>query len=310
MALKLQKHHATYLNKHPKALSTFKDRDGLVATIATADIPNILVMLLSNVQLASYFLCLSVFALSACHSASSHPSEEDQNPSTPTPLYSNESWAEALASSDELAKHYTADAISVASDGTYQEGAAKIAAHLFKTQHTAIDTIYSIAREYAGRDSAFVYEIGGYALDNGATYRHLVIWDQQQETPRRVLDFLALADLANRPEKGVLDSFREQWIELCSAHDAYQLVAQSYTPNALYYNHRPLVIGIDSIAVEYDYMNQPTYSLKLTPLAVEMVSADLAYEIGQCSGSYSGKYILVWQKDDEGKWKILLDSNI
>ena len=35
-------------------------------------------------------------------------------------------------------------------------------------------------------------------------------------------------------------------------------------------------------------MNNPDYTLTLEPLAFSMVNDDLAYEIGQCSGSYGG----------------------
>jgi hypothetical protein len=55
-------------------------------------------------------------------------------------------------------------------------------------------------------------------------------------------------------------------------------------------------------------MNNPTYQLTLTPIAVEAAGKDIAFEIGQCSGSYGGKYILVWQKIGNN-WKVLFDSN-
>ena len=57
-------------------------------------------------------------------------------------------------------------------------------------------------------------------------------------------------------------------------------------------------------------MNNKNYRLKLEPLIVKPVSKNLVFEIGQCSGSYDGKYILVWGKDVDGMWKIIIDSNI
>ena len=61
---------------------------------------------------------------------------------------------------------------------------------------------------------------------------------------------------------------------------------------------------------EYSYMNNKNYRLNLQPLIVKAVNASFAFEIGQCSGSYNGKYILIWKIDSDGSWKIFIDSNI
>ena len=97
---------------------------------------------------------------------------------------------------------------------------------------------------------------------------------------------------------------------LCNQHDAQQLVAQMYTANAMYYNHKPVVVGRKDITIEYDYMNQANYSLHLEPIIVETLTPALVFEIGQCSGSYGGKYMLIWEKQKDGSWQVLMDSNI
>ena len=56
-------------------------------------------------------------------------------------------------------------------------------------------------------------------------------------------------------------------------------------------------------------MNNPKYSLNLTPIVLELVNERIAIEIGQCSGSYNGKYVLVWEKTKDGQWKVLFDAN-
>ena len=99
-------------------------------------------------------------------------------------------------------------------------------------------------------------------------------------------------------------------MELCNAHNVPELVEQLYTEDALYYNHKPIIKGTESIIQEYDYMNKPDYQLKLEPRAIEIVNSEMVYEIGQCVGSYSGKYILIWKMVGPGEWKIFLDSNI
>lgn len=224
-------------------------------------------------------------------------------------LSADERWAQAVSTQKGLDSVYTPNALGISVDGSYYQGLAAIKAHLAEMHPEGIDTAFNLAREFAGRDSSYSYELGAYR-SNGQEYRQLVIWNQQEAIPQRELEFLAKTYMGERPASTVLDTFRQLWIERCNAHDAYRLVAQSYTPNALYYNHKPLVIGTDSIALEYSYMNRPQYQLLLTPLAVEMVNTELAFEIGQCSGSYGGKYVLVWQRNEQGIWQVLFDSNI
>ena len=226
-----------------------------------------------------------------------------------SPLIPDELWAQAVTENAGLDSLYVPNAIGILVNGSFYEGLSAIKAHLSTLYPEGIDTIYNLAREIAGRDSSYTYELSAYS-SQGEHYRQLCIWNQQETTPKRELEFLAKANLSQRPDSTVLDTFRQLWIERCNAHDAYTLVAKSYTPNALYYNHKPLVIGTEAIATEYSYMNRAQYSLLLTPLVVEMVNPDLAFEIGQCSGSYGSKYVLVWQRNEKGIWQVLFDSNI
>ena len=106
-----------------------------------------------------------------------------------------------------------------------------------------------------------------------------------------------------------IEAARKKWMELCNAHDPTQLVAQVYMEDAFYFNHKPPIRGTQAITEEYQYMASPDYNLTLMPLYLMPVQADLAYEIGQCVGSYGGKYAIIWKKVASGEWKVLLDSN-
>ncbi|MEO1417747.1 MAG: hypothetical protein AAFW00_20860 [Bacteroidota bacterium] len=106
-----------------------------------------------------------------------------------------------------------------------------------------------------------------------------------------------------------IEAARKKWMELCNAHDPAQLISQVYTKDAFYFNHKPPIQGTQAITAEYQYMARPNYQLTLMPHYVMPVQEDLAYEIGQCAGSYGGKYAIVWKKVDTGEWKVLLDSN-
>ena len=83
-----------------------------------------------------------------------------------------------------------------------------------------------------------------------------------------------------------------------------------YSENTLYYNHKPLVVGRELLIEEYSYMNRENYQLTLNPIVVDQVNDKLVFEIGQCKGSYGGKYIIIWRKEESGKWEVFIDSNI
>jgi hypothetical protein len=122
--------------------------------------------------------------------------------------------------------------------------------------------------------------------------------------------FLVLYKKGNPVDQSAeIDLMRTQWMELCNAHKADQLVSQVYTAGAYYYNRGRLIQGTEAISQEYGYMNDPAYSLKLTPKHVVFVAEHIAYEIGQCSGSYPLPYMLLWEKQKNGTWQVLMDSN-
>ena len=115
------------------------------------------------------------------------------------------------------------------------------------------------------------------------------------------IEFLNIHEKLNpEDERAAIDSARQQWMKLCNAHQAKQLVEQVYQPDAYYFNRGRLIQGTKALSSEYGYMDSPNYSLKLTPKHMAFVSSDIAYEIGQCSGSYPLPYLLVWKNRKMG----------
>lgn len=153
------------------------------------------------------------------------------------------------------------------------------------------------------------YEIVEMEAAGGKLLKQLIIWRKTDNLLLRELEATFLAERQISPDPAI-DEARNKWMELCNKHLPAELVAQVYTPDAIYYNHKPVVTGTTAISREYGYMASPQYNLKLTPLHLEMLSPDMAFELGQCSGSYGGKYVLIWVKNGEGSWQVALDSNI
>ena len=149
------------------------------------------------------------------------------------------------------------------------------------------------------------YEINEIQESKKASHSSMVIWRGNTK------EFEIIASNQSKNfDQSEIDQRRKDWMKLCNEHNAYKLVSDLYEPEAIYYNHRPVDIGTEKIARTYSYMNRETYSLTLTPIIIHPVTNSLVYEIGQCSGSYGGKYMLIWRKNSEGVWQILFDSNI
>ncbi len=153
------------------------------------------------------------------------------------------------------------------------------------------------------------YELGDLTGADGQRYAFLLIWKKTGELWLREVELIAPAG-ETPADTATIRAARDQWITLCNQHDANALVTQMYTPDAVYYNHKPLVIGTEALAKEYSYMNCEDYALTLSPILIQPVSDRLVLEIGQCSGSYGGKYVLVWLKNAEGVWQVGFDSNV
>ncbi len=160
----------------------------------------------------------------------------------------------------------------------------------------------------ANRDSSYYYEIGKF-YSRGVIYGYVQVLVLSGLEKRVELEFYTKkSDF--QPAMVQIDKRREEWIQLCNAHNAAALINELYAENTMYYNHKPLVVGRPGLIQDYQYMNRESYSLNLTPLKTEQINNDILLEIGQCSGSYGGKYIIVWKKNSAGKWEVLLDSNI
>ncbi len=157
-------------------------------------------------------------------------------------------------------------------------------------------------------NSSLNYEIGEIKINSDA---YIVMFLRTKEANAEVtIEFLTIyKNSKSGTHHSAIDKAREKWMSLCNSHLADKLVAQLYVPEAYYYNRGRLLQGTKALTAEYSYMNMSSYSLKLTPKHIVPVNSEIVYEIGQCSGSYPLPYMLVWKKQKDGNWQILMDSN-
>lgn len=99
-------------------------------------------------------------------------------------------------------------------------------------------------------------------------------------------------------------------MELSNAHDPVALCHTAYTEDAIYYNRERVYRGPEEIAAVYTYMAGPRYQVDLECATLVTIGGDLAHEIGRwIAGGRSGYYVIIWEKQAAGDWRIRLDSN-
>lgn len=219
-------------------------------------------------------------------------------------------YSHQLLPQDMSEERYTPTAVGILADGTVHEGPAEIARYwesVFTNTKVLGRTV--IGSVSVGKEGEYSYEISRFETTDKQTFAQVIVWDNQGPAPLRALQLIAPEDKL-RPDTNAILAARARWMEYCNGHDVEGLIQKMYTPNTRYYNHRPLLKGRTALEKEYAYMKNTTYQLTLTPLYVVPISAHLVMELGQCSGSYGGKYLIVWQEQVSGDWQVLLDANL
>ncbi|MEM7299350.1 MAG: hypothetical protein AAF391_13920, partial [Bacteroidota bacterium] len=152
------------------------------------------------------------------------------------------------------------------------------------------------------------YEIGEIQTANGM-FSVMFLKNKPNSTSSTIELLVIYKNDSPSGDLDVLKNRREEWMKLCNSHKANELVKQLYSKEAFYYNRGRLLKGTSAISAEYGYMNSSSYSLQLTPKHIVFVTDDIVFEVGRCSGSYPLPYMLLWEKQTNGEWQVLLDSN-
>ena len=202
---------------------------------------------------------------------------------------------------------YHSDVVGVSKNGIIK-GRNAINTYLrdFYTNHGVLQEFKTHYRRSVV--SGLDYEIGSFQTKKGSAFMHIIIWTKENDLDLRIVEVVYEMS-GNKEVPAGIAKAREKWMTLCNTHNSNKLVTELYTEDAIYYNRGRVLKGHNQLSQEYSYMQNPSYKLQLTPEHIEMVSDDMAFEIGKCDGSYYLPYILVWKKQSDGSWKIFMDSN-
>ncbi|MEZ4796132.1 MAG: hypothetical protein R2785_03080 [Flavobacteriaceae bacterium] len=223
-------------------------------------------------------------------------------------LSANQKWMQAINDKDIelLSTLYTENAMVLSGNGVDLANRNEILELVPKVDFVVKSV--STAKRIKANDH-YDYEIGSFINKDDVLAKHLIIWNTSNNQDLRELEFIVETD-KSKVNLDEIDKQRANWMAFCNTHDAKSLIENVYFENTMYYNRGRMLIGRNDLIKEYSYMNNEQYQLTLNPIVVEPVSETIVYEIGQCEGSYNGKYILVWQKNAQGIWQVLFDSNI
>ena len=221
-------------------------------------------------------------------------------------------WAKKINSKniDSIKNLYNTNSVKIISSENIIENSDQIA-NYYNLQNDKIKSIKSLFNIEANSKRKINYELINYKTNNKKEFIGIVIWKKENERIIREFEFTKENNQEfKKADTAGINEQRKLWIKLCNENNSKNLVEELYSINSIYYNHKPLIKGTEDLIKEYSYMNNKNYHLQLRPLVVKVVNPNFVFEIGQCEGSYDGKYIIVWEKSSDSKWKIIIDSNI
>ncbi len=220
----------------------------------------------------------------------------------------NKDWIDSYNQSKDLADFYLDNALLFPEKADPLKNKNLIATYYIDLLRSG--TRFTAVHPYQrfSETSDLIYETGYLTTHSQEIYQYMTVWKNVDGSWKRELETLAKKTADNK-DAGQLALVRSKWMQLCNAHTPDKLIEEIYAENAYYYNRGRLLQGRKQLIEEYKYMADPKYQLTLSPQAVQMVNPDMVYEIGKCSGSYGGHYIIRWEKQRAGNWLVTLDTN-
>ena len=97
--------------------------------------------------------------------------------------------------------------------------------------------------------SVLDYKIGEIQT-NSSTFSVMFLRRKDNESGSKIELLAQYRKMDTENQSLEIDQSREEWMELCNAHQSEELVKQKYTTDAYYYNRGRLLQGTKSIAQE------------------------------------------------------------
>ena len=131
---------------------------------------------------------------------------------------------------------------------------------------------------------------------------------------------LSMPTASNREaEERVIRDLDAEWTKAAAAKNVDQVIDFYADDASMFVPNEPIAMGKPAIRVEWTKLTtNPGYALTFSPSRVDVAKAgDMAYEFGVYSLMLNGpdgkpmndrgKYVVVWKKQTDGKWKVVAD---
>lgn len=178
-------------------------------------------------------------------------------------------------------------------------------------------TAYATIRIF--RHDALRYMSLGRLKLGDEPYLLLTGWRDTEEGWTREIDIMVGRDPEIPSELSVslkkqLWETRNEWVRLANRHDPLNHVQNSYTADAVYFGNGTRSDGHSGIAERYSYMENPDYQVDLEAAYQIQYQKEEVLEVGryftgEVRRGTGGLYVILWQRQASGEWKIKLDYN-
>ena len=131
---------------------------------------------------------------------------------------------------------------------------------------------------------------------------------------------LSMPTASNREaEERAIRDLDAEWTKAAAAKNLDQVIDFYADDASMFVPNEPIAMGKPAIRVEWTKLTtNPGYALTFSPSRVDVAKAgDMAYEFGVYSLMLNGpdgkpmndrgKYVVVWKKQTDGKWKVVAD---
>ncbi|MEQ9412947.1 MAG: nuclear transport factor 2 family protein [Cyclobacteriaceae bacterium] len=213
-----------------------------------------------------------------------------------------EDWLRLLQHSENLLPFYTDNSGMLINDSLYV-GLDEIAEQIKKVCSWQIQD-YTSEETFQLRENQ-KFELGSYQSKDGKTYSTIIGWRKGAEWKKELE--IWYEKTFSGTQEDIVEKERGTWEKHSNQHRPDLIVEELASQNGKYFN-RGKEYHRDEIASAYSYMNNSSYSIKLTSLKVLQVDESTIFDIGTFDVGGKGLYTLIWKKED-GKWKLLLDFN-
>jgi len=137
---------------------------------------------------------------------------------------------------------------------------------------------------------------------------------QSQQTPQQPVDTRAA-------DEATIRGLSQEWSKAAGAKELDKAVSVYADDARRLATGAPVAVGIDAIRKEWqEYFAMPGPGFSWAATNVEVArSGDMAYETGTCEFktldknkrplTINEKYVVVWKKQADGRWKVLADMD-